>query len=176
MSGDQASNLQPDPVILARIREAQGAIRRSLDAATAILATESIPLSIVTGSAILADFDLGDGVRRRAVSASILVPFPKAADDHQARNAASLADLGGAIAIRQEAADDTRLAAELRRLFGDEMLRTEMAEKARAHGKPRAAEDIASDLLNLAGIDADFPRRGGAFDVKGDHQAERGAA
>jgi hypothetical protein len=75
MSGDQASNLQPDPVILARIREAQGAIRRSLDAATAILATESIPLSIVTGSAILADFDLGDGVRRRAVSASILVPF-----------------------------------------------------------------------------------------------------
>ena len=64
-----------DPVIVARVREAQAAIRRSLDAAEAILHAVELPLFIVTGSAVLADFDLGDGVRRRAVSASILVPF-----------------------------------------------------------------------------------------------------
>jgi len=64
-----------DPLILARVREAQSAIRRSLDAAESILRDEAIALQLVTGSAVLADFDLGDGVRRRAVSASILVRF-----------------------------------------------------------------------------------------------------
>ncbi|MFM2164436.1 MAG: hypothetical protein RL325_873 [Planctomycetota bacterium] len=64
-----------DPLILARVREAQAAIRRSLDAAEKVLAEAELPLLIVTGSAVLADFDLGDGIRRRAVSASILVHF-----------------------------------------------------------------------------------------------------
>lgn len=64
-----------DPLILARVREAQAAIRRSLDAAEKVLADADLPLLIVTGSAVLADFDLGDGIRRRAVSASILVQF-----------------------------------------------------------------------------------------------------
>ena len=63
-----------DPIIRARIREAQDAIRRSLDRATAILKSVELELAIVTGSAVLADFDLGDGIRRRAVSASVLVP------------------------------------------------------------------------------------------------------
>ncbi len=63
-----------DPIIRARIREAQDAIRRSLDRATAILNDVDLDLAIVTGSAVLADFDLGDGIRRRAVSASVLVP------------------------------------------------------------------------------------------------------
>lgn len=64
-----------DPVILARVREAQAAIRRTLDRAESILGEAGLPLFIVTGSAVLADFDLGDGIRRRAVSASVLVPF-----------------------------------------------------------------------------------------------------
>lgn len=63
-----------DPIIRARIREAQDAIRRSLDRAAAILKGVDLELAIVTGSAVLADFDLGDGIRRRAVSASVLVP------------------------------------------------------------------------------------------------------
>ena len=63
-----------DPIIRARIREAQEAIRRSLDRAAAILKSVELELAIVTGSAVLADFDLGDGIRRRAVSASVLVP------------------------------------------------------------------------------------------------------
>ena len=63
-----------DPIIRARIREAQSAIRRSLDRADSILKAVDLELAIVTGSAVLADFDLGDGIRRRAVSASVLVP------------------------------------------------------------------------------------------------------
>jgi UDP-N-acetylglucosamine--N-acetylmuramyl-(pentapeptide) pyrophosphoryl-undecaprenol N-acetylglucosamine transferase len=86
--------------------------------------------------------------------ASLLVPFPHAADDHQAKNAMSLATLGGAICVRQEAADDVRLATELTLLFEDAERRSRMAFAAREHGHPHAAQDIARDLLALAGIKA----------------------
>jgi UDP-N-acetylglucosamine--N-acetylmuramyl-(pentapeptide) pyrophosphoryl-undecaprenol N-acetylglucosamine transferase len=86
--------------------------------------------------------------------ASIIVPFPHATDDHQAKNAMALADLGGSICIRQEAADEVRLGKELALLFGDEERRTRMARTAREHGHPYAAQDIARDLLTLAKIKA----------------------
>jgi UDP-N-acetylglucosamine--N-acetylmuramyl-(pentapeptide) pyrophosphoryl-undecaprenol N-acetylglucosamine transferase len=84
--------------------------------------------------------------------ASILVPFPHAADDHQAKNALSLADLGGAVCVRQEAADEIRLGTELTHLFRNEEARARMARTAREHGHPHAARDVARDLLALAGI------------------------
>jgi UDP-N-acetylglucosamine--N-acetylmuramyl-(pentapeptide) pyrophosphoryl-undecaprenol N-acetylglucosamine transferase len=84
--------------------------------------------------------------------ASILVPFPFAADDHQAKNADALARRGGCIAIRQEAADDVRLALEIDRAFADEFSRVKMADAARACGRPRAAHDVAEDLAALGGI------------------------
>lgn len=86
--------------------------------------------------------------------ASILVPFPHAADDHQAKNAMALADLGGAICIRQEAADEVRLATELTLMFENSERRERMAMTAREHGHPHAAQEIAHDLLALAGIKA----------------------
>lgn len=89
--------------------------------------------------------------------ASILIPFPHAADDHQARNAESLARDGGAVAVRQEAADAVRIADEIVRLLGDDTLRVKMADAARAHGKPQAALEIARDLLELAGIPLSRP-------------------
>ncbi|HEY8041113.1 MAG TPA: undecaprenyldiphospho-muramoylpentapeptide beta-N-acetylglucosaminyltransferase [Polyangiaceae bacterium] len=84
--------------------------------------------------------------------AAVLVPFPHAADDHQARNAEALARAGGAVCVRQEAADAARLATELERLLVDEPARTAMAEASRARGKPGAAHDVAADLLELAGV------------------------
>lgn len=89
--------------------------------------------------------------------AAIFVPFPHAADDHQAKNAFSLAEIGGAICVRQEAADEVRLASELQSLLADDARRARMADAAREHGRPRAAEDIARDLLQLAGIPAKKP-------------------
>jgi UDP-N-acetylglucosamine--N-acetylmuramyl-(pentapeptide) pyrophosphoryl-undecaprenol N-acetylglucosamine transferase len=86
--------------------------------------------------------------------AAILVPFPQAADDHQFKNADALAKVGGALCIRQEAADDARLATELLALFADGAARVAMADASRAHGRPTAAHDIARDLLDLAGIPA----------------------
>lgn len=84
--------------------------------------------------------------------AALLVPFPHAADDHQARNAEALARAGAAVCIRQEAADPARLAAEIERLLLDETARVAMSDASRACGKPTAAADVAADLLDLAGI------------------------
>lgn len=84
--------------------------------------------------------------------ASVLVPFPHAAADHQAKNALSLASLGAAVCVRQEAADEVRLATELSWLFGNDARRVGMARTAREHGHPSAALHVALDLLALAGI------------------------
>jgi UDP-N-acetylglucosamine--N-acetylmuramyl-(pentapeptide) pyrophosphoryl-undecaprenol N-acetylglucosamine transferase len=84
--------------------------------------------------------------------AAVFIPFPYAADDHQAKNALSLAEMGGAVCIREEAATVERLASEVASLLGDDARRARMANVAREHGRPHAAEDVARDLLELAGI------------------------
>ncbi len=84
--------------------------------------------------------------------ASVLVPFPHAADDHQAKNAAELARSGAAVCLRQEAADSGALAACLRRLLSDPGARFGMAEAARSLGRPTAAYEVAADLLALARV------------------------
>ena len=84
--------------------------------------------------------------------AAVLVPFPHAADDHQAKNAEALARVGGAVYVRQEAADAGRLAQEIGALLRDDVARTAMARSSGACGKPGAAHDIAVDLLALAYI------------------------
>jgi UDP-N-acetylglucosamine--N-acetylmuramyl-(pentapeptide) pyrophosphoryl-undecaprenol N-acetylglucosamine transferase len=86
--------------------------------------------------------------------ASILIPFPFAADDHQRKNAEAVAAEGAAIAILQADASAARVAAEVVALANDSARRTAMADRARALGRPDAARTIARDLLALAGIPA----------------------
>lgn len=89
--------------------------------------------------------------------AALFVPFPHAADDHQAKNAQSLAAVGGGVCLLQQDADEARLASEIQALLSDDARRVRMADAARAHGRPDAAEDIARDLLQLAGIAPNKP-------------------
>jgi UDP-N-acetylglucosamine--N-acetylmuramyl-(pentapeptide) pyrophosphoryl-undecaprenol N-acetylglucosamine transferase len=83
---------------------------------------------------------------------SILVPFPHAADDHQAHNAEALARAGAAVCVRQEYADPRRLADEIERLLGDGLERRAMAVAAGARGRPDAARYVARDLLSMARV------------------------
>jgi UDP-N-acetylglucosamine:LPS N-acetylglucosamine transferase len=62
------------------------------------------------------------------------------------------------VSIRQEAADAVRLASEIVRLLMDDVARKKMADAARAHGRPRAAMEIARDLLDLIGIVPSLPK------------------
>ncbi len=83
---------------------------------------------------------------------ALLIPFPFAADDHQAANALALEDAGGAICLMQADADVPRLARELSSLLGDPSRRAAMSRASSAFGKPDAATDIARDLCELAKI------------------------
>lgn len=84
--------------------------------------------------------------------AALLVPFPHAADDHQAHNAQALERAGGAVCLRQRNADVARLAEALGRLLDDDAGRIAMADASRRCGRPHAAADIARDLLDLGGV------------------------
>ncbi|MBE0612647.1 MAG: undecaprenyldiphospho-muramoylpentapeptide beta-N-acetylglucosaminyltransferase [Burkholderiales bacterium] len=80
--------------------------------------------------------------------ASILVPFPHAVDDHQSTNAKFLSARGAAILLPQSELSAERLAALLRGFTREHLL--EMAEKARALGKPDATEAVARACMELA--------------------------
>ena len=82
--------------------------------------------------------------------ASVLIPFPFAADQHQLANARALEKAGAAIAMPESEVTGDRLAAALLELAADPARRKTMADSARALGRPAAAKDVARDLLALA--------------------------
>jgi UDP-N-acetylglucosamine--N-acetylmuramyl-(pentapeptide) pyrophosphoryl-undecaprenol N-acetylglucosamine transferase len=81
---------------------------------------------------------------------AFLVPFPHAADDHQAKNAEALQRAGAVVCLRQDRATVDRLTSEIARLLDDRALRVAMATAAAACGRPNAAHQIGADLLALA--------------------------
>lgn len=78
----------------------------------------------------------------------VLVPFPHAVDDHQMANAAFLADRGAAVLLPQRELDPARLATLIGSLDRARLL--EMAQKARALGKPDATRVVAERCRALA--------------------------
>ena len=81
-------------------------------------------------------------------AASLLVPYPHAVDDHQTGNAHFLVDRGAAYLLPQSELDPERLAGIFETL--DRHRLEEMATKARALAKPRAAEAVARVCKELA--------------------------
>jgi UDP-N-acetylglucosamine--N-acetylmuramyl-(pentapeptide) pyrophosphoryl-undecaprenol N-acetylglucosamine transferase len=80
--------------------------------------------------------------------ASILVPFPHAVDDHQTANAKFLSERGAAILIQQRDLSPQKLAQLIQSLDRNKLL--EMAQKARALGKPDAARVVAERCMQIA--------------------------
>jgi UDP-N-acetylglucosamine--N-acetylmuramyl-(pentapeptide) pyrophosphoryl-undecaprenol N-acetylglucosamine transferase len=79
---------------------------------------------------------------------AILVPYPHATSDHQALNAAHFEAGGGAVVVRE---DDLALVPTLvDELLGDAGRLRAMSEAMRALARPRAAEEIADELVSLA--------------------------
>jgi UDP-N-acetylglucosamine--N-acetylmuramyl-(pentapeptide) pyrophosphoryl-undecaprenol N-acetylglucosamine transferase len=81
-------------------------------------------------------------------TASILVPFPHAVDDHQTANARFLAQHGAAILLPQAELTPPRLAGLIGGLDRGALLG--MAQKARVLGKPEAARTVAARCMELA--------------------------
>ncbi len=80
--------------------------------------------------------------------ASILVPYPYA-HGHQTANAAWLAEHGAAVAVPDAELTGERLRTEVAALR-DDVSRERIAAAARRLGRPDAAHDLASALLELA--------------------------
>jgi UDP-N-acetylglucosamine--N-acetylmuramyl-(pentapeptide) pyrophosphoryl-undecaprenol N-acetylglucosamine transferase len=81
---------------------------------------------------------------------AFFVPYPFAADDHQAENAATLARSGCALWERQGALNPGGIAATLSELLADGGRLDEMAEKMRAAALPDAARDAAALVRRVA--------------------------
>jgi UDP-N-acetylglucosamine--N-acetylmuramyl-(pentapeptide) pyrophosphoryl-undecaprenol N-acetylglucosamine transferase len=80
--------------------------------------------------------------------ASVLVPFPSAVDDHQTSNARYLSDQSAAVLLQQRELTPRGLA-DLILGFSRERL-LEMANRARALGKPEAARVVADHCVAAA--------------------------
>lgn len=77
---------------------------------------------------------------------SILVPFPSAAADHQARNAEALESAGAAVHLPETGLTPASLWTRVTGLVDDDGARRTMAAAARVRGRPDAAREIAEAL------------------------------
>lgn len=81
--------------------------------------------------------------------ASILIPLPTAAADHQTHNGRAMAAAGAATLLPQSELSVDRLRTVAGTLLHDDSKRQFLAAKALSRGKPHAAREIASTFLTL---------------------------
>lgn len=81
--------------------------------------------------------------------ASILVPLPNAADDHQTKNAKYLAQVGAASLLPQTQLNVTKLSALLSEYLKDLQALKAQGQKALTLAKPNATQDVVHHLLNI---------------------------
>ena len=84
--------------------------------------------------------------------ASILVPSPNVAEDHQTKNAQALLSKGAAVLITDEHAPE-RLYDESLRLLADPERRRQLQERVQEFGRPDATTAIVDELLKLIKYD-----------------------
>ena len=80
---------------------------------------------------------------------AIFVPYPFATSDHQAKNAEHFVRAGGAIMVRELDLED--VPELVRSLLGDPARLKRMSEAMLRAARPNAAEEIAEELIALAG-------------------------
>ena len=80
---------------------------------------------------------------------SLLVPYPTAADDHQLSNALAFEKTGAAKLLEQKDSTPGKLAALLAELVETEAARTALQAALAQWHAPKAAEQIAEDILSL---------------------------
>jgi UDP-N-acetylglucosamine--N-acetylmuramyl-(pentapeptide) pyrophosphoryl-undecaprenol N-acetylglucosamine transferase len=84
----------------------------------------------------------------RLGKASVLIPYPHAAADHQTHNAQTLADAGAAVMIADRDVK-MKLQDAIHSIMNDDKKRNQMNEASRAIGKPNAGREIARRILEL---------------------------
>ena len=96
---------------------------------------------------------------------AIFVPFPRAADNHQLRNAEALEKAGAAVVIPESHFTAETLVSRLRELLKDRSRLEQMSVAARALAHHDAATEIAAIAAQLAGYQAASNRNIGVAEV-----------
>ncbi len=84
---------------------------------------------------------------------AVFVPFPRAADDHQRRNAEALARHGAAIVVEEAKLEGVWLAETIAALLQDPHHLQRMSHAARELSHPNAAREIAAMAARVAGVE-----------------------
>jgi UDP-N-acetylglucosamine--N-acetylmuramyl-(pentapeptide) pyrophosphoryl-undecaprenol N-acetylglucosamine transferase len=92
---------------------------------------------------------------------AIFIPFPYAADDHQAANAESLVSVGAALMQREAGLTTESMVQMVAPLLADDARLHQMGLSARERGRPKAAHAIVEDLADLGGLTAELNTAGG---------------
>lgn len=82
---------------------------------------------------------------------AIFVPYPHAPGDHQTMNAAELVQAGAAMVVADDEASGAKVGPMIESIFEEEGRLEAMASAALEAARPRAAEDLASWVLEVAG-------------------------
>ena len=82
---------------------------------------------------------------------AVFVPFPRAADDHQKRNAEALERAGAAVMLEESKLNRESVVEVIGKLFSDPSQLEQMGDAARKLSHPNAARDIAAMAARLAG-------------------------
>jgi UDP-N-acetylglucosamine--N-acetylmuramyl-(pentapeptide) pyrophosphoryl-undecaprenol N-acetylglucosamine transferase len=83
----------------------------------------------------------------------VFIPFPYAADDHQALNAAGLVSRKAAEMIREQDLSGKLLAQKIESFAAAPENLAAMAQKAKKMGRPQAAAHIVDDMIRLIGFE-----------------------
>jgi len=81
---------------------------------------------------------------------AIFVPFPRAADDHQNKNARALESAGAAVVVEESNLEVAYLVETIAALLNDRARLRGMSEAARSLAHPKAVEEIAEMVERLA--------------------------
>ncbi|MGC2245609.1 MAG: undecaprenyldiphospho-muramoylpentapeptide beta-N-acetylglucosaminyltransferase [Terriglobales bacterium] len=84
---------------------------------------------------------------------AIFVPFPRAADDHQNKNARALEGAGAAVVVEESNLEAAYLVETIATLLGDRARLRAMSAAAKSLAHPKAVEEIAGMIKRLAGPD-----------------------
>src|SRR5207248_11545180 len=84
---------------------------------------------------------------------AIFVPFPRAADDHQRRNAEAMEQANAAVVLEETRLDEVWLVDSIDALLEDPSRLSRMSDAARAMSHPNAAKEIAELAAKVAGIE-----------------------
>jgi UDP-N-acetylglucosamine--N-acetylmuramyl-(pentapeptide) pyrophosphoryl-undecaprenol N-acetylglucosamine transferase len=84
---------------------------------------------------------------------AIFVPFPRAADDHQRRNAEAMEQASAAVVLEETRLDEVWLVDTIEALIQNPARLGKMSDAARAMSHPNAAKEIAELAAKVAGME-----------------------